>query len=206
MPSFQSFYSSSIRVAEINLFVFYDAVNIPNYSIEWEADWWIMNWKGFGRTRLWPVRGTVLPFAWMDWGKPRKPPSQDNQCPRPTFETSTSLIQVWQSAPRLSPCTSGVHFSPVFILLFWVLPLGRVLIVCWVDAVLANLSASSFHSRPTYGDICWKVLEISLYIFRGLLYDIFSIQALPGEWWMQRYPWTSLIKHPSVKTYGEVKV
>jgi hypothetical protein len=33
--------------------------------------WWT-NWKGFGRKRPWPNRGSILEFAWRDWGKPWK--------------------------------------------------------------------------------------------------------------------------------------
>jgi len=30
----------------------------------------MMNWKIFGRKGLWPSSGTLLIFAWRDWGKP----------------------------------------------------------------------------------------------------------------------------------------
>jgi hypothetical protein len=31
-----------------------------------------VNWKGFGRTRLWPNRCNILSFALWDWGQTRK--------------------------------------------------------------------------------------------------------------------------------------
>jgi hypothetical protein len=32
----------------------------------------MMNWKGFGRKRPWPNRGTTPEFSWTNWGKPRR--------------------------------------------------------------------------------------------------------------------------------------
>jgi hypothetical protein len=39
------------------------------YSVGW-WDWWIMNWKGFGRKRWWP-KG-IIQLAPRDWEKSRK--------------------------------------------------------------------------------------------------------------------------------------
>jgi hypothetical protein len=32
----------------------------------------LMNWKGFGRKRPWPSRGSFPAFAWRNWRKPRR--------------------------------------------------------------------------------------------------------------------------------------
>jgi len=33
--------------------------------------WWVINCKGFGRMRSWPIRCNKLVFGWTGWGKPK---------------------------------------------------------------------------------------------------------------------------------------
>jgi hypothetical protein len=37
------------------------------YAIERYSNWWIINWKVFGRKRWWSNWGTLLTFPWRDW-------------------------------------------------------------------------------------------------------------------------------------------
>jgi hypothetical protein len=42
------------------------------YGIEWQDDKWIMYWKGSERSCSGQIWGTILAFAWKDWGKSAK--------------------------------------------------------------------------------------------------------------------------------------
>jgi hypothetical protein len=50
------------------------------YSVKWQDDWWIMNWKGSVRNQLWPNEGNIPEFSWRD-RKSAKDLIQDSQCP-----------------------------------------------------------------------------------------------------------------------------
>jgi hypothetical protein len=65
--------------------LFYHAIICKLYSIKWYDDWWIKNWKGFGRKQSWPKLGVNLEFAWRDWRKPRKS----------SVRTATVLAKIW---------------------------------------------------------------------------------------------------------------
>jgi hypothetical protein len=43
--------------------------------------WQIVNWKGFGRKRSLPNRGTIPAFVWRNWGKPPKTSVKMSRCP-----------------------------------------------------------------------------------------------------------------------------
>jgi hypothetical protein len=34
-------------------------------------NWWMMDWKSFGKKRSWLNRGSILAIAWKNWGIPR---------------------------------------------------------------------------------------------------------------------------------------
>jgi hypothetical protein len=48
------------------------ALSVARYSIELLDDRLTMNWKGFGRKRLWPDRDNIPRFTRKDRGKPRR--------------------------------------------------------------------------------------------------------------------------------------
>jgi hypothetical protein len=64
-------------------------MSIPGlYKMEWKADWWIINWKRFGRNRPWDNGSTILAFTWAEWGSHVK-----QLVSRARFELWTSRIQ-----------------------------------------------------------------------------------------------------------------
>jgi hypothetical protein len=68
----------------------------------------MMRRKAFGRKRLWSNRGTIPPFAWRYWGKPRKA-SQQVFLPSfsgSTYRTRTKRVTVTTtcSVSVLCPC------------------------------------------------------------------------------------------------------
>jgi hypothetical protein len=70
----------------------FSVVSKPN-SVRW-WDYRCMNWKGFGRKQSWSNQGTILKFAWSDWGRRRnvvKPPKY-NSWALPLDQTVWCLI------------------------------------------------------------------------------------------------------------------
>jgi hypothetical protein len=74
---------------------------IPSlYSVGWEDNTWIMNWKGFGRKRSWTYRGNLLAFSSRDW---KNHGISGSSVYQPRFEPSTSKLRVY------SVTTSRLH-------------------------------------------------------------------------------------------------
>jgi len=49
--------------------IFYDVVSITEFIALY--DWWVMNWKAFGKRRSWLNGDGILAIAWRMWKRPR---------------------------------------------------------------------------------------------------------------------------------------
>jgi hypothetical protein len=88
--------------ASINFFceLFNDALSISRlYIVEWHENRRMMNWKRFGRKRLWQSRCGIPVFAWSHWEIHEKLQSAKTVS-RLRFEPSTSWIQIYSDASR----------------------------------------------------------------------------------------------------------